>query len=158
MTSLFKKLNFKEETEVIILNAPTSFNPEIEAISTSTKVVEKMPSKGKISFALVFVRQQKDIAATMSTVYPLLHGDAKLWMAYPKKSSKNYKTDISRDDGWAVMGQFNVEGVRQIAIDEDWSALRFRKVEYIKTMKRKPSMALSKKGKSKINQSKDGKK
>jgi hypothetical protein len=47
-----------------------------------------------------------------------------------------------------VLGKLNFEGVMQVSIDEDWSALRFRHVDYIKTMKRKK--ALSEKGKKRI--------
>jgi hypothetical protein len=37
-----------------------------------------------------------------------------------------------------------------VSIDDDWSALRFRKVDFIKTMKRREGMVLSKEGKAKI--------
>ena len=37
----------------------------------------------------------------------------------------------------AIMGQYDLEGVLAVAIDEDWSTLRFRKVEYILKMTRK---------------------
>jgi hypothetical protein len=36
-----------------------------------------------------------------------------------------------------------------VAIDEDWSALRFRRAEHIGSMIRRQSMALSQAGKSK---------
>ncbi len=42
------------------------------------------------------------------------------------------------------MGAVGFEGVRQVAIDEDWSALRFRRVEYIKRMTRDPKRAMTK--------------
>jgi hypothetical protein len=35
--------------------------------------------------------------------------------------------------GWDVIRNAGFDSVRQIAIDEDWSALRFRHVEYIKS-------------------------
>mgnify|MGYP005835701873 CR=1 FL=1 len=41
-----------------------------------------------------------------------------------------------------------MEPVRQVAIDEDWSALRFRRVEYIKTMTRSFAMTLEGKAKA----------
>ncbi len=69
-------------------------------------------------------------------------------MCYPKGSSKKYSCDFNRDTGWDIMGQYDLESVRAVAIDEDWSALRFRKVDFIKTMKRKFE-ALSEKGKEK---------
>ena len=66
--------------------------------------------------------------------------DEAIWLAYPKGTSKRYKSKINRDNGWKYLGQFDYEGVRQIAIDEDWSALRFRKIRFIKTMTRKFSV------------------
>jgi hypothetical protein len=70
-------------------------------------------------------------------------------VAYPKGTSKKYKCEFNRDTGWSALGEFGLEGVRQVAIDEDWSALRFRKVDYIKSMQRKFS-PLSQAGKMKI--------
>lgn len=66
--------------------------------------------------------------------------DQQLWLAYPKGNSKRYKAQINRDSGWAYLGQFDYEGVRQIAINEDWSALRFRRIAFIKSMTRKFSL------------------
>jgi len=65
-----------------------------------------------------------------------LKGDGIVWFAYPKKTSKKYKVEIHRDYGWELVRKLGFESVRAVAIDEDWSALRFRKVEYIKTMSR----------------------
>ncbi|HMV90161.1 MAG TPA: hypothetical protein PKA40_11005, partial [Cyclobacteriaceae bacterium] len=50
--------------------------------------------------------------------------------------------------GWAELGKAGYEPVRMVAIDEDWSALRFRKAENIKVMKR--SSAISETGKKRI--------
>jgi hypothetical protein len=70
-----------------------------------------------------------------------------VWFAYPKGTSKNYRSEISRDKGWHVLGQLGFEGVRGIAIDEDWSAIRFRQAEFIKTMTRDQKHAMSAEGK-----------
>jgi hypothetical protein len=48
------------------------------------------------------------------------------------------------------MGQYNLEGVRQVAIDEDWSAQRFRKIAFIKKFSRQEKMALSQEGKKEL--------
>ena len=66
--------------------------------------------------------------------------DQQIWLAYPKGTFKRYKAQINRDSGWKYLGEFDVEGVRKIAINEDWSALRFRKRKYIKVMNRKFSV------------------
>ncbi len=70
-----------------------------------------------------------------------------MWIAYPKGSSKRYKCEFNRDSGWTVLGSAGFEPVRQVAIDEDWSALRFRRVEHIKSMTRRASMTISEDGK-----------
>lgn len=59
-------------------------------------------------------------------------------MAYPKSTSKKYKCDINRDSGWLVLGAGGFEPVRRVAINQDGSALRFRRVEHIKKMAGNP--------------------
>jgi hypothetical protein len=56
-----------------------------------------------------------------------------IWFAYPKASSKRYRCEFNRDTGWAAVRAVGFDTVRQVAIDGDWSALRFRRIEYIKT-------------------------
>jgi hypothetical protein len=43
------------------------------------------------------------------------------------------KCDFNRDTGWAALQEAGFDTVRAIAIDEDWTALRFRRKEFIKT-------------------------
>ena len=58
-------------------------------------------------------------------------GDAVLWFAYPKKSSKRYACEFDRDRGWEVIRAAGWDSVRMVALDEDWSALRFRRTAFI---------------------------
>ena len=80
-----------------------------------------------------------------------MKGDGLIWFAYPKGTSKKYKCEFNRDSGWAELGKHGFEPVRLVAIDEDWSALRFRNAENIKTMTR--SFAIKKTGKKKVAES-----
>ena len=70
-----------------------------------------------------------------------------VWFAYPKGSSKKYKCEFNRDTGWSAVGKQGFEPVRMVASDEDWSALRFRRVEFIKKMTSDPKRRLSVAGK-----------
>ena len=105
------------------------------------------PGDRNIQFSLSFVTQQNELNAIASDITAKAAGDAILWFAYPKKASRRYTCAFSRDTGWDVLGAAGFAGVRQVAIDEDWSAIRFRRVEYIGTMKRNPRSALSDDGK-----------
>ncbi len=141
----FAKLNLKDQTEIIVLNAPASFEPELKALKDVT--VRRDAKGGVIDFSLAFVTTQREVDTLGPQVAKKAKGDAVVWFAYPKGSSKKYTSQINRDNGWAVMGKAGFEPVRMVAIDEDWSALRFRRVEFIKTMNRPEEVRLTKKKK-----------
>lgn len=147
MHPLIKKLNFKDQKVIAILGAPESFVPIVEVWQDLATVDTHLKQDMAYPFLLCFVRSKADVVQFSEQLTGHLAEDALLWFAYPKKSSKQYQTDISRDDGWQAVGALGFEGVRQVAIDEDWSALRFRATEYIKELTRKNSMALSHLGK-----------
>ena len=139
----FAKLNLKDQTEIVVLNAPASFESELKALKDVS--VRRDAKGGDIDFSLAFVTTQKEVDSLGPQVAKKAKGDAVVWFAYPKGSSKKYKSQINRDSGWAVMGKAGFEPVRMVAIDEDWSAVRFRRVEFIKTMNRPKEVWLTKK-------------
>ena len=141
----FAKLNLKDQTEIVVLNAPASFESELKALKDVS--VRRDAKGGDIDFSLAFVTTQKEVDSLGPQVAKKAKGDAVVWFAYPKGSSKKYTSQINRDNGWAVMGKAGFEPVRMVAIDEDWSALRFRRVEFIKTMNRPEDVRLTKKKK-----------
>jgi len=148
MDVIFKKMNFKNQENVIVLNAPESFHANMEGMKPWTNIKTNLRSK-QIEFIVAFVMEQKEIDNLVPKIVPKLKEDALVWFCYPKKSSKNYSCNFNRDTGWEIMGKHNMEGVRMVAVDADWSALRFRSVKYIKTMTRAKGWTLSKAGKKK---------
>jgi hypothetical protein len=147
MSPLFHKLNLKHQTEIVILNAPDTFEVELTDLN-GISVLRDVESVEAITFSLAFVTKQEEVNEMASTIAKKAQGDAVIWFAYPKGSSKKYKCEFNRDNGWEVLGKLGFEGVRQVAIDEDWSALRFRHVEFIKTMSREEKRAMSEQGKA----------
>lgn len=148
-TLLFKKLNFKNQKEILVLNSPTEFEPELNNIREFTNFVSDIHEILEIEFVLVFVKTRAEVDLITPIIDQKLKGDGIVWFAYPKGTSKKYKSEINRDHGWNALGKADFEAVRQIAIDVDWSALRFRKVAFIKTMKRSQDFAMTKEGKRK---------
>lgn len=147
MSAIFKKLNLKTQPEIVVLNAPDSFEPELAALE-DVVVHRELKDLAAITFVLAFVTRQAEVDTLAAAIAQRAHGDALVWFAYPKQSSKKYRCEFNRDTGWAVLGTLGFEGVRQVAIDADWSALRFRRVEYIKSITRDPSRAMTSKGKT----------
>jgi len=101
--------------------------------------------------AFIITQAELDVASTQ--LAKACEGDAVLWMVYPKGTSKKYKCEFDRDSGWSTLGAAGFEPLRMVAVDADWSALRFRRVEHIKTMARNPAGAISEAGKRKASAS-----
>lgn len=132
MASIFEKLNLKGQREILVVNAPDSFDDELASLNGF--VVHRDPlDVATVSFALVFATTQAEVDALSCLLVPKAEGDALLWFAYPKGTSRKYRCDFNRDNGWDALRKAGFESVRMVAIDEDWSALRFRRVEYMKT-------------------------
>lgn len=149
MSSVFTKLNLKKQLKILVLNSPPSFEAELAALE-GVSVERDVSSAIEISFVLAFVTRQKEVDRAAKAIAKRAKGDAVIWFAYPKGTSKKYSCEFNRDTGWSVLGELGFEPVRQVAIDEDWSALRFRRVEFIKTMKRDERLALTKQGQARV--------
>jgi hypothetical protein len=150
---VFTKLQLKDQKRIHVLDAPESFEKELRAL----KGVQVLRAVGQepVEFAIAFVTKQADFERhAKALVKKSVEGDVVLWIAYPKGTSRRYKSELSRDSGWQVLGDLGFEGVRLVAIDEDWSALRFRRAAFIKSLKRDAKRAMSSEGKGRSRQSK----
>jgi hypothetical protein len=138
MATLFQKLNLKTQREIVVFNAPASFEPQLAQL-VDVKILRNPKKPAAVQFALAFATQQAELDRLSRILAAgAEQGDAILWFAYPKGTSKRYTCDFNRDTGWDVIRERGFDSVRQVAIDEDWSALRFRRVEHIKDSIRHP--------------------
>jgi hypothetical protein len=149
---VFKKLNYKDHSTLYIIDAPDSFAPNMKSMDTFATIKTSLTGAKQVNFVLAFVKTQRQIDGMATKVPQVLEDDAVLWFAYPKGTSKKYTCDFNRDTGWSAFGALGFEPVRMVAIDEDWSALRLRRVQHIKTMTR--SFAMSEAGKKKVEAAK----
>ena len=128
MQSLSKKLQLKPGYHILALNAPQNFAETLQAEGCHVTEASSMPESGTTYDAVqLFAKDSSELNQYLPLVVMALKTDGLLWIAYPKKSSK-IKSDLSRDEGWDVVSELGYEGVRQIAIDDIWSSLRFRHV------------------------------
>jgi hypothetical protein len=147
MPSLFDKLNLKDQKQIVVLGAPASFEDELTALK-DIEVVRDLKKAKALTFSLTFVTTQEQVDMLAPLVAQKADGDAVVWFAYPKGSSKKYKSQLSRDHSWKALGAEGFEPVRMVAIDEDWSALRFRREGFIKNMTRAKEHRLTERAKS----------
>jgi len=147
MPSVFGKLNLKDHKEILVLNAPASFEPELATLA-DVAIMRDLKKAKTTSFSLAFVTTQQEVDALAPGIARKADGDAIVWFAYPKGTSKKYKSQINRDNGWNTFGREGFEPVRMVAIDEDWSAIRFRRVEFLKNMTRAKEHRLTERAKT----------
>lgn len=148
MTPLFKKLNYKGTPEIGVFNAPASFDAELLPMKGEASIVTTLPNIKDGSFLMAFAITQKELDYWSEELVKNLADDGVLWFCYAKGTSKKYTCEFNRDTGWVVLASLGFEPVRAVAIDADWSALRFRKPANIKKMTR--SSALTEEGKARI--------
>ena len=133
MKGLLKKLNYKEYKRIAVINSEESF---FKAISDELKDVitdREIDQRYAYDFMIIFVQTIKEVNDYSPAALHNLAADGILWFCYPKKSSKKYSSELERDKGWKTLNDLGFYGIRMVAVDENWSAMRFRNIKYIKS-------------------------
>ena len=129
MDPILKKLMFKGQSPVLLVDAPAEFKTTSENFGVTVDQKPRSP-KGTYAFALGFVKSLAEADALARMMRSSLEDKAVFWVAYPKGTSKKYKgVDINRDTGGARIGTHGFQGVAMVAIDEDWAAIRFKRAD-----------------------------
>jgi len=123
--NLLEKLQLKDEKNLLIQGLPSSIEKQFAKLSYAKNVTPLLKTK-KVDFALVFAVNQNQLNSVLKDVFPALHEDSKLWVAYPKQTSK-IVSDLNRDCSWSFLTENEYEGVSLVALDHVWSAMRFKK-------------------------------
>jgi hypothetical protein len=124
--SLLEKLELVDDRNLLIQGLPSSIDKLFCKLSFSKNVTPLLKSK-KIDFALVFAINENQLNDILKDVLPALSSDAKLWVAYPKSSSK-IVSDLNRDGSMSKLIDAGFEGVTDVVLDHTWTATRFNKL------------------------------
>ncbi|MGM0464795.1 MAG: hypothetical protein ACQEQW_09060 [Bacteroidota bacterium] len=136
MEYLLKKLNYRDQDRICIINGNNGFIKGINQVRPSLRVDREVDPKYLYSFFLIFIKKESDLRETAPQSIHNLSEDGILWFAYPRQSSKTTDPDINRDKGWDLVSAHGFKPVRQVCIDDKWSALRFRDKRFIKKRKK----------------------
>lgn len=122
--TLFEKLEFEEEKNILIQGLPSTIEKEFSKVSFS-KNVTPLLRRRKIDFALVFVLNENHLKSILNEICPALHDDTKLWIASPKSTSK-ILTNLSRKSSWECVLNKGLKAGEEIELDYVWRARRYR--------------------------------
>jgi hypothetical protein len=123
LQTMFEKLQLQDEKNILIQGLPSSVEKQFAKISFAKNVTPLLKSR-KIDFALIFAVNQKQLSSILQDVIPALHPEGKLWIAYPKTSSK-IASDLNRDSSWECIKERGFSHLCEECLDHVWSAIRF---------------------------------
>jgi len=126
-----QKLHLKPEQSILILNAPGSFFILLGDLPENK--IETANVSGHYDYVHLFVKDSIELEHHSSAALNSLGEDTLFWISYPKQTSK-INTDLNRDKGWEPIFNAGYRPVSQVAIDENWSAVRFRKGIFSRTL------------------------
>ncbi|WP_242926126.1 YdeI/OmpD-associated family protein [Pontibacter vulgaris] len=125
MPEIGKKLQLKPDYTLLLINAPQEVAQQFLDEGYTFTAASVAPATGAFDAVLLFVKTKTELDGLAPQVVAVLKPEGMLWVAYPKKSS-GIKSDLTRNEGWKTITELDYQAVRQVAIDDTWSALRFK--------------------------------
>lgn len=135
--TLFEKLQLEDEKNLLIQGLPSTIEKQFSKLSFSKNVTQLLKIR-KVDFALVFALNSNQLMRIFDELCPALHGETKLWIAFPKQTSK-IVSDLNRCGCWDFLMDLGYEPREKVVLDYVWSAQRFTKSELCNERKPKPS-------------------
>src|ERR1041385_2341903 len=129
--SLFEKLDLREEKNLLIQGLPSSIEKQFAKLSYAKNVTPLLRTR-KIDFALVFAVNHNQLTNILQEVFPALNSKSKLWIAYPKVTSK-IASDLNRHSSWQFLSDSEYEAVNQVPLDHVWTAILFKRTSLKKS-------------------------
>jgi hypothetical protein len=115
--SVAEKLLIKPNTTVWLSHA--AHLARIHPLPEGVRLVDGLE---QATIALVFADSAASVRESLTAHSDQLARPAVLWVAYPKAN----KADVNRDTLWPILAEYGMRPIGQVAVDEVWSALRFR--------------------------------
>jgi hypothetical protein len=127
--TIFEKLQLVNEKTVLIQGLPSSIEKQFCKISFAKNLTPLLRSR-KLDFALVFAVSENQLNGILDDIMPALREHTKLWIAYPKVSSK-IVTNLNRESSWTGLTNAGYECGEKVILDHVWVAVNYKKAELV---------------------------
>ena len=115
-----ERLQVKTDRRLAVIGASAALEKTVGASKARADIA-------KADVVLLFTPDRAALDKGLPKLLKAMSPSAILWIAYPKLSSK-IAGDLSRDAIAVLAPEHGLDTVSQIAIDDDWSALRLKRV------------------------------
>lgn len=131
MDNILKKMRYGDQERIAVINAPEVFRERVAGLLPGVQIDTEINARYLYDFMIAFTPDAEDIRQLAPACIHNLSDDGKLWMAYQKRGPSKDTPGVNRDRGWDTVEESGFRRVSQVAIDEEWSALRFRNSKYV---------------------------
>jgi hypothetical protein len=125
--TICEKLQLQNEKTLLIQGLPSSIEKQFSKLSFAKNLTPLLCTR-KIDFALLFAVNETQLNAILTDIMPALKEESKLWVAYPKVTSK-IATDLNRVGCWQKLTTAGYDTADHVSLDHVWHALQFKKLE-----------------------------
>jgi hypothetical protein len=123
LINIHERLQFGDEKNLLLQGIPSTLEKYFSKLSFAKNVTPLLRNR-KIDFALVFAINYNQLSTILKDVIPALKKEGKLWIAYPKPTSK-IVSDLNRDCTWDCLMEKGFGKIDEVVIDHVWIAMRF---------------------------------
>lgn len=126
---LAQKLLVKPSTSWLLFNAPDNYLAALEPLPDNV-IISYEPS-GPFNGIQLFVKDTFELTSSLPVIAPLLKAETVFWIIYPKKSS-GIESNLEMMSSWDECKNYGLRPVASAAVNEIWTALRFRQHDQVK--------------------------
>lgn len=120
-----KKMFLTVGDSVLCVHLPSGLgDADLDLQQSDFNAIEVARQTGQVKAVFVFVKDAADLEANLNELTLLWESRVTFWLFYPKKPHLN--TDLGRDATWKLMRRAEMNGTRQVAVNDQWSCLYFK--------------------------------
>jgi hypothetical protein len=120
--SLAQKLLFRIDAQVLLVNEPERFRPELGTMPKGVRFVSELSSPvDRICF---FIRSQKELEEQLPTLVSALNEDGVLWVFYPKNNTAEFA--IKGDTLSTFADGIRLKSIADFSVDAEWRVIGFQ--------------------------------
>jgi hypothetical protein len=123
MNAVAKKLLMKPGQHWLLFNAPDTYLAALEPLPDGLQI--SLTIDAVFDGIQLFALNSAELATGLLYINEILIAKTVLWVIYPKKTS-GMVTDLEMMGNWTEPNKYGLNGVAAAAIDDIWTALRFR--------------------------------
>ena len=131
---LAKKLRLMPGNSVLVMNAPNGYVDMLRPGPIDMTTTQPQPNRA-YDVVVLFVNNAEELGRLGAMAIHAARGTGMLWITYPKGGKTVGATDLPATPWWVrrdVLGEItSVKGYKPVAfvaVDETWTALRFKRV------------------------------